>query len=100
MVTIEDWENSLSQTIKYEYVNDGYFAEIKESEMFKDRMEIFRAMKDNGMIGSVYSQDYVNKHVLKMNDNEVAKQREIIQQEIEQGILKDPNQKDDDDGGF
>ena len=99
VVTIEDWENSLSQTIKYEYVNDGYFAEIKESEMFKDRMEIFRAMKDNGMIGSVYSQDYVNKHILKMNDNEVAKQREIIQQEIEQGILKDPNQKDD-DGGF
>ena len=99
VVTIEDWENSLSQTIKYEYVNDGYFAEIKESEMFKDRMEIFRSMKDNGMIGTVYSQDYVNKHVLKMNDNEVEKQREIIKQEIEQGIVKDPNQKDD-DGGF
>ena len=57
IVTIEDWDNTLSQTIKYEYVNDGYFAEIKESEMFKDRMEIYRNMKDNEMIGNVYSKD-------------------------------------------
>ena len=61
--------------IKYEYVNDGYFAEIKESEMFKDRMEIYRNMKDNGMIGTVYSMDYVNKHILKMNDNEIERKR-------------------------
>ena len=99
IVTIEDWENSLSQTIKYEYVNDGYFAEIKESEMFKDRMEIYRNMKDAGMIGDVYSKDYVMKHVLKMSEPEVEKEREIIQQEIEQGLLPDPNKKDD-EGGF
>ena len=100
VITIEDWENSLSQMIKYEYVNDGYFAEIKESEMFKDRMEIYRSIKDAGMIGTVYSMDYVNKHILKMNDNEVEKQRETIQQEIDSGIIPDPKAKQDDDGGF
>ena len=72
--------------IKYEYVNDGYFAEIKESEMFKDH-EIYRAMKDNGMIGTVYSMDYVNKHILKLNDNEIERERETIQQEIDSGIM-------------
>ena len=50
IITIEDWDNTLSQTIKYEYVNDGYFAEIKESEMFKDRMETYRNVKDSEMI--------------------------------------------------
>ena len=80
-------------------MNDGYFAEIKESEMFKDRMEIYRNMKDAGMIGDVYSKDYVMKHVLKMSEPEVEKEREIIQQEIEQGLLPDPNKKDD-EGGF
>ena len=44
IATIEDWDNTLSQTIKYEYVSDGYFAEIKESEMFKDRMDIFLSL--------------------------------------------------------
>ena len=100
VITIEDWENSLSQMIKYEYVNDGYFAEIKESEMFKDRMEIYRAMKDNGMIGTVYSMDYVNKHILKLNDNEIERERETIQQEIDSGIIPDPKENQDDDGGF
>ena len=29
IVTIEDWENSLARTIRYNYVNDGYYAEIE-----------------------------------------------------------------------
>ena len=99
VVTIEDWENSLSQTIKYDYVQDGYFAEIKESEMFKDRMEIFRTMKDAGMIGTVYSMDYVNKHILKMNDADIEKERENIATEIKQGVLADPNAQQQ-DGDF
>ena len=39
------------------------------------------------------------KHVLKMSEPEVEKEREIIKQEIEQGLLPDPNKKDD-EGGF
>ena len=99
VVTIEDWENSLSQTIKYDYVQDGYFAEIKESEMFKDRMEIFRNMKDAGMIGTTYSMDYVMKTILKMNDNDIDKEREQIKKEIETGVLADPNAQQQ-DGDF
>ena len=68
--------------------------------MFKDRMEIFRSMKDAGMIGTVYSMDYVNKHILKMNDADIEKERENISTEIKQGVLPDPNAKQDDDGGF
>ena len=100
IVTIEDWDNNLSQTIKYDYVNDGYFAEIKETEMFKDRMEVFRSVKESGMLGEIYSKDYVMKQILKMTDAEVEEQKEIIKQEIESGILPDPKQKQDDDGGF
>jgi hypothetical protein len=99
IVTIEDWENSLSQTIKYHYVNDGYFAEIKESEMFKERMEIYRAIKDNEMLGTVYSKDFAMKRILKMTETEIQEQKEKIEQEKsdepEQG--QDDN---DDQGGF
>merc|ERR1712000_539020 len=61
VITIEDWDNSLSQSIKYDYVNDGYFAEIKESEMLKDRMLVFADLKSNEMVGKYYSEDYVMK---------------------------------------
>ena len=91
VVTIEDWEATLSQTIKYEYVNDGYFAEIKESEMFKDRMEIYRNMKDNEMIGNVYSKEWAMKNVLKMTDEEI----EELQKQIENEKQSAPDQDGD-----
>jgi len=96
IATIEDWDNTLSQTIKYEYVSDGYFAEIKESEMFKDRMDIFRNMKDNEMIGNVYSKEWAMKNVLKMTDADIEEQ----QSQIENEKPSEPEQGDDDQGGF
>ena len=100
IVTIEDWDRRLSQTIKYEYVEDGYFSEIKENEIFKERMEIFRNMKDNEMIGNVYSKDWAMKHVLKMNDEEISTQKAEI--EAEGGGENEQGQDDqgDDQGGF
>ena len=95
IITIEDWDNTLSQTIKYDYVSDGYFAEIKESEMFKDRMEIYRSMKDNEMIGNVYSKEWAMKNVLKMTDEEI----EELQKQIENEKQNAPDQGDDDEGG-
>ena len=96
IITIEDWDNTLSQTIKYDYVSDGYFAEIKESEMFKDRMEIYRSMKDNEMIGNVYSKDWAMKNVLKMSDEEIEDMKTQIEKEKQDA----PDQDGDDQGGF
>jgi len=95
VVTIEDWDATLSQTIKYEYVNDGYFAEIKESEMFKDRMETYRNVKDSGMLGTVLSRDYMMKRILKMSEAEVIEQQEKIKTEIEAGLYQGPGDEGD-----
>ena len=38
--------------------------------------------------------------ILKLNDNEIERERETIQQEIDSGIIPDPKAKQDDDGGF
>jgi hypothetical protein len=100
IATIEDWDNTLSQTIKYEYVNDGYFAEIKESEMFKDRMETYRNVKDSGMLGTVLSRDYMMKQILKMSEAEIIEQQEKIADEIKAGLYKGPEEEGDDQGGF
>ena len=100
IATIEDWDNTLSQSIKYGYVNDGYFAEIKESEMFKDRMETYRNVKDSGMLGTVLSRDYMMKQILKMSEAEIIEQQEKIADEIKAGLYKGPEEEGDDQGGF
>ena len=97
IITIEDWENSLARTIRYDYVNDGYFAEIKESEMLKNRMQIFAEMKNNEMVGTFFSQDFVMRHILKMSDGEMLEQQEKIAAEAkaaEQQQEDEPEQQD------
>ena len=104
IVTIEDWENSLARTIRYDYVNDGYYAEIKESEMFKDRMQVMSDMKNNEMVGTYYSQDFVMRNILKMSDAEILEQQEKIAAEAkaaEQQQQQEPEngeEGDNDDG--
>jgi hypothetical protein len=83
IVTIEDWENSLARTIRYNYVNDGYYAEIKEAEMFKERMEIYRNLKDSEMIGNIYSKEWAMKNILKMTDIDIDEEQTKIEKEKE-----------------
>ncbi len=92
--TIEDWENSLARTIRYNYVNDGYYAEIKESEMFKERMEIYRNLKDSEMIGNIYSKEWAMKNVLKMTDIDIQDEKSKIEKEQE---AEAPPEGEDDD---
>ena len=74
--------------------------EIKESEMFKDRMETYRNVKDSGMLGTVLSRDYMMKQILKMSEAEIIEQQEKIADEIKAGLYKGPEEEGDDQGGF
>ena len=100
IITIEDWDNTLARTIRYDYVNDGYYAEIKESEMFKDRMLVMADMKSNEMVGSYYSKDYVMKNILKMTDIQIIEEQEKIEQEKKDAEQSVDGEGDNDDGQF
>jgi len=100
IITIEDWDNTLARTIRYDYVNDGYYAEIKESEMFKDRMLVMADMKSNEMVGSYYSKDYVMKNILKMTDIQIIEEQEKIEQENKDAEQSVDGEGDNDDGQF
>ena len=98
VISIEDWENSLARSIRYNYVNDGYYAEIKESEMFKERMEIYRNLKDSEMIGNIYSKEWAMKNILKMTDIDIKDEQDKIEKEKE--AEAPPEGEDDDTGQF
>tara|TARA_Y100001938_G_scaffold127317_1_gene180077 strand:+ start:23539 stop:25062 length:1524 start_codon:yes stop_codon:yes gene_type:complete len=98
VISIEDWENTLARTIRYNYVNDGYYAEIKESEMFKERMEIYRNLKDSEMIGNIYSKEWAMKNILKMTDIDIKDEQDKIEKEKE--AEAPPEGEDDDTGQF
>jgi trans-2-enoyl-CoA reductase len=80
--------------IKYDFIQDGYFSEMKEQEIRQSRLDQAERIFNQQMIGKIFSMDYVLKNVLRMTDLEVEHQREKIKQEIEDGLIKDPYNDD------
>ena len=89
IVSEDDW-NNISPFIKYDFMQDGYFSEMKEQEIRGSRLQQAQDLFQNQMVGKVFSMDYVLKNVLRMTDLEIETQREQIKNEIDQGIIKDP----------
>ena len=89
IVSEDDW-NNISPFIKYDFMQDGYFSEMKEQEIRGSRLQQAQDLFQNQMVGKVFSMDYVLKSILRMTDLEIETQREQIKNEIDQGIIKDP----------
>jgi len=68
VITEEDWD-SLSRDINYSYAKDGYFTELKENEMIKERLELLQNMEP--FIGTFFSKDFIKKRVLKFTEDDI-----------------------------
>ena len=91
IVTPEDWE-SMREHIQYDFIYDNQFAELKETEMMNERLGTLATIEP--YIGKYYSSEYVRKKILRQTDAEIIEIDEQIQQEIEAGIIPDPNAVD------
>lgn len=68
VISIEDWP-VIQANIQYDFLQDGHFAELKESEMLKERV----ALADNleKYVGKYFSQEYIRKFVFKQSEKEI-----------------------------
>ena len=83
VISLEDWD-IMKEHIQYDFLKDGHFAELKEAELLNDRISTLQNVE--AYIGTFFSKEYVLKHVLRMNDAEIADMRDQIASEAE----KDP----------
>lgn len=96
IITPEDWD-SMSEQIQFDYLYDNHFAELKESELLTERLNMV-AMAEP-YVGRYFSQDYLRRKVLRQTDIEIIEQDILIQKEIEEGIIPDPNMPVDPETG-
>ncbi|WP_438983702.1 portal protein [Vulcanococcus sp.] len=96
IVTPEDWE-IMSQHIQFDFLYDNHFSELKESELLNERLNL--ASIAEPYVGRFYSQDYVRRKILRQSDEEIIEQDELIEKEIENGVIPDPNQPIDPETG-
>ena len=95
VVSPEDWE-VMSDHIQYDFLYDNHFAELKEAELLTNRMTLATTMEP--YIGKYYSTEYIRKKVLRQTDSEIIEIDGQIEDEIEKGILPDPNAPVDENG--
>ena len=87
VVTPEDW-TSMAEHIQFDYIYDNHFAELKNSELFNERMGNLQQAEP--YIGKYYSQDYIRREILHQTEEEIIEQDKIISQEIDAGLYTDP----------
>ena len=87
IINEEDWQ-SVRDSITYDFLQDGHFAELKNTELMRERLQLANEMRD--YIGKFYSVDYVRKHILKQNEREIEDIDRQIKKEIDDGIISAP----------
>ena len=88
VVTPEDWE-VMSEHIQYDFLYDNHFSELKDTELLNERLGSVEAVQP--YIGRYFSQDWVRRKVLHQTDEEIIEQDKLIEQEIKDGVIPDPD---------
>ena len=87
VIADDDWI-TVRDNLQYNFLADGHFAELKESEMLLERVRLADAMRD--YIGKYYSVEYVRKNVLRQSQREIEDIDNQIRKEVEDGIIASP----------
>jgi len=97
IITPEDWK-IMSEHIQFDFLYDNHFSELKDAELMTERLNM--AATAEPYIGKYYSQDYIRRKILRQTDEEIIEQDILIQKEIENGIIPDPNAPIDPETGL
>jgi len=88
IITPEDWEK-MSQHIQYDFLYDNHFSELKDAELMTERLNLVATAEP--YVGKYFSKEYVRRQVLRQTDEEILEQDKLIEKEIENGEIPDPN---------
>ena len=85
VVTLEEWPD-FARSIRYDYAIDNYFAELKETEILRDRAQMVRDLDD--YVGKYYSNEWIRKNVLRQTEEEIKEIDKQIADEIKSGVIQ------------
>jgi len=88
VIAEQEW-HKLRDKIQYDFLQDGHFAELKESEMLMERLRLADSMRD--YVGKYFSVEYVRKQVLRQTEREISDIDKQIKKEIDDGIIAMPD---------
>jgi len=95
VISPEEWPD-IQASIRYDYMSDNYFEELKESEVLRERLGLLRDIDD--YVGKYYSADWVRKNVLMMSESDIEDMRDQIEQDDADAEDSEDSEQGQDDG--
>jgi len=87
VIAPEDWED-MKEHIQYDFLFDNHFNELKNIEMFNQRIATVTQM--DPFVGKYYSVAHIRKEVLGQTNRDMRELDKEMQQEIDAGIVMSP----------
>lgn len=88
VISESDWAQ-IQNKIRYDFMEDNQFEELKKAEILRERMSLLRDVEE--YVGTYYSKDWVRKNILQMSEDEISEMNNQIEKEEEE----EPDQEDD-----
>ena len=89
IMTADEYQ-TFKNKIKYDFQEDNHFQEMKNSEIFRERIATLRDMED--LIGRFFSEEWVNKNVLHMTEDEIKEMEKQKKKEEAAGLYDDDDE--------
>jgi hypothetical protein len=92
VLTPEEWKE-IKDKIRYDFMKDSYFEELKEMEILREKVTALRDIDE--YVGKYFSREWVQKNVLFMSEDSTKEMQDTIDLERKAGIYKDQDEIDD-----
>ena len=88
VITPEEWPE-IQQNLRYNFMSDNHFEELKQAEILRNRVELMREVDE--YTGRYYSKEWVRKNILYMTEDDIKK----IKDQIETEKKEEPDEEPD-----
>lgn len=85
--------DEISDNLLYMWEDDSHFSELKEMDVISKRMEVLDSINDH--INTYYSQEWVRKHILFQNEEEIEELSKQREKEAKEGPTNQDTAKED-----
>jgi hypothetical protein len=84
VIRADEWDE-MRPFLKYDYLEDNHFSELKDSEILMQRIQSLQAL--DPYVGKYYSQTWVRKNILRLDEDDIEQiEKEIAdEQELQLG---------------
>ena len=91
IITESDWKD-WRESIAFDFIEDNYFSELKQSEMLRERFDMLSSLDQ--YVGKYISNEWIRKNVLRQTDDEIEEIQKQIDQETKSGDNDTPDADD------